>query len=154
MSSDWSLGDTVHYHFCFLVSLCFGWSLVANVPILEQKLGWSAAHGWGIWRPTRPPEERWRVGEARQQLARNEKTQPSSQIEMFFPLTFVHYLWPLPHNNFLYSSCTLLTLQSLQAFPRNHRISIYHMLLPSVLGERLLLNHLMVKQWPAIFSPP
>lgn len=54
------------------------------------------------------------------------------------------------------SSCTLVTLQSLESFPRNHRISIYHMWAsPSFrLGERLLLNHLMVKQWTAIFSPP
>lgn len=57
---------------------------------------------------------------------------------------------------FLCSSCTLVTLQSPGSFPRNHRISFYHMWAsPSFrLGERLLLNHLMVKQWTAIFSPP
>ena len=66
----------------------------------------------------------------------------------------------------LHMDCPVITLWSLSSLPRNHRISIYHMWallhlkkkkknsLPPVSGRTLLLNHLMVKQWSAIFSSP
>lgn len=77
---------------------------------------------------------------------------------LLLALTHKHLLYSFPSYFF---SCTVIMRWSLSSIPRNHRTSIYHMWaalsfkkknsLPSGLGRTLLLNHLMVTQWSAIF---
>lgn len=63
-------------------------------------------------------------------------------------------LSPTTISSIPHALCTHSILHSLFQETTGYQSTICELLLPSVLGERLLLNHRMVKQWPSIFIPP